>query len=125
MKSICVAFCFLVLSVGFAHARSGYEMLQACESAEHVMRKVGDNVLLLNTPDVNKCWGFMEAVEQYSTLADQTGRTFLNSCPPLTGINTTQVLRIFTTYARKHPEELSVIAAAVAYNAMADAFPCK
>ena len=42
------------------------------------------------------------------------------------GLATTQVLRIFIKYAaRSHPEKLGLPAAAVALNAMADAFFCE
>ena len=41
------------------------------------------------------------------------------------GLATTQVLQIFIKYARSHPETLGLPAAAVALNAMADAFPCE
>jgi Rap1a immunity proteins len=34
-------------------------------------------------------------------------------------------VRLFVDYANAHPEKLNLPAAAVAYNAMADAFPCK
>jgi hypothetical protein len=35
------------------------------------------------------------------------------------------VVRIFVDYARAHPEKMERRAAAIAYNAMADAFPYK
>jgi hypothetical protein len=65
----------------------------------------------------------MLAVQQYSILADHDGKTFLGACPK-PDTTTTQVLRIFIKYARAHPEKLGLPAAAVAFNAMADAFPC-
>jgi len=84
----------------------------------------GDKIYLPPGNDVNQCWGFMSAVQQYATLADQSGKPFLNACP---GPNTTltQIIRVFTNYAGAHPEKLDSKAAAVVYNAMTDAFPCK
>ena len=66
----------------------------------------------------------MEAVQQYATLADQDGKTLLDSCP---GPDTTmtEIIRVFVNYGKAHPEKLNLNAAAMAYNAMADAFPCK
>jgi hypothetical protein len=65
----------------------------------------------------------MLAVQQYSTLADQNGTALLGACPrPDT--TTTQVLRTFIEYAHSHPEKLDSPAAVVAFNAMANAFPC-
>lgn len=37
---------------------------------------------------------------------------------------TTQVLHVFVHYAEAHPDKMDLPAAAVAFNAMADAFPC-
>jgi len=98
-------------------------MLHACENLERGMHVEGTNVYLMPSPDVNQCWGFMSAVQQYSTLADQDDQRLLNSCPsPET--TTVQVIRVFTKYATAHPEKLHLNAAAVAYGAMADEFPC-
>jgi hypothetical protein len=58
------------------------------------------------------------------SLADHDGKTLLGACPK-PDTTTTQVLRIFIEYARVHPEKLGLPAAAVAFNAMADAFPCE
>ena len=73
---------------------------------------------------MNQCWGFMSAVHQYSTLADREGRPLLGSCPPPDATEI-QIIRVFVDYANAHPDKLKLRAAAVAYNAMADAFPCK
>ncbi len=70
------------------------------------------------------CWGFMIAVQQYSTLADRNGKTLLNSCPP-PDVKLSDIVRTFVNYAQSHPDKLNLSAAAIAYNAMADAFPCK
>lgn len=84
----------------------------------------GDTIYLPPGNDVGQCWGFMTAVLEYAMLADKDGKTLLNACPdPDTTVP--QVIGIFVKYARSHPEKLNLRAAAVAYNAMADAFPCK
>ena len=88
------------------------------------MRVSGKDVYLPPRPDVNQCWGFMSAVQQYAALADQDGKTLLDACPSADS-TTLQIVRTFTSYARAHPEKLSLEAAAVAYNAMRDRFPCK
>lgn len=107
-----------------ANAQSAGEMLRACEALEQGMRVVGGHPYLPRRPDVQQCWGSMEAVQQYATLAGQDGKQLLNACPgPDT--KTTDIARVFINYAGAHPEKLELKAAAVAYNAMADAFPCK
>lgn len=107
-----------------ARAQTAGELLNACELLESGMHVERDRVFLPPGADVARCWGFMEAVREYSALADKDGKTLLHSCPPEDG-STTLVLRLFVEYARAHPEKLNLPAAAVAFNAMADAFPCK
>lgn len=104
-------------------AQTAGEMLKACEIAQRGMHVEGSHVFLPPGADVNQCWGFIEAVQEYSMLADQDGRTLLHACPPEAGM-TTQVLRVFIDYARAHPDKMHLPAAAVAFNAMADAFSC-
>jgi hypothetical protein len=56
-------------------------------------------------------------------LADQAGSRLLGACPAA-DTKTTQIVDVFVKYANAHRENLNAPAAAVAYNAMADAFPC-
>ena len=99
-------------------------MLRACEILQRGMNIEGETVYLPPGEDVHQCWGFMSAVQEYSTLADQDGKTLLDACPnPDT--TTVQIIHVFINYANAHSEKLGLKAAAVAYNAMADAFPCK
>jgi hypothetical protein len=113
----------LVWSGTTAHAETAKELLHVCELLQRGMHVEGTQVFLPPSSDVAQCWGFMLAVQQYSILADHDGKTLLGACPK-PDTTTTQVLRIFIKYARAHPEKLGQPAAAVAFNAMADAFPC-
>jgi hypothetical protein len=124
MKSVAVGLSLMALLIAPAWAQTAGEMLKACEIAQRGMHVEGPQVFLLPGTDVNQCWGFMEAVQEYSTLADQDGKRLLGACAPEDG-RTTQVLQAFIDYARAHPEKMGLPAAAVAFNAMADAFPCK
>ena len=65
----------------------------------------------------------MAAAQQFSALADQNGKPLLNWCAP-EDTKQSDIVRIFVDM-RAHPDKVNLIAAAVAYNAMADAFPCK
>jgi hypothetical protein len=123
MRAFCAALC-LLLSAPLAHAQSAGEMLRSCEILQRGMHVEGSSVFLPPDVDARQCWGFMSAVQQFTTLADQNGKTFLNSCPPA-DTKLSDVIRIFVDYARSHPDKMNLKAAAVAYNAMADAFPCK
>jgi hypothetical protein len=116
----------LLALVGFGipvQAQTATELLHVCELLQRGMHVQGAQVFIPPGSDVAQCWGFMLAVQQYSILADHEGKTLLGACPK-PDTTTTQVLRIFIDYARSHPEKLGLPAAAVALNAMADAFPC-
>jgi Rap1a immunity proteins len=126
-RSIMLAFLgtlFVGIFCGIADAQNGEKMLQACEILQRGSHVEGDTIYLPPGNDVNQCWGFMSAVQQYSTLADRDGRPLLSACPPPDATQA-QIIRVFIEYARGHPDKLNLRAAAVAFNAMADAFPCK
>jgi hypothetical protein len=127
MKSAISVIVALFTSIGIgtlAQAQTARELLHVCELLQSGIYVEGSQVFIPPGSDVAQCWGFMLAVQQYSILADHDGKTFLGACPrPDT--TTTQVLRIFIDYARSHPDKLRLPAAAVAFNAMADAFPCE
>jgi Rap1a immunity proteins len=64
----------------------------------------------------------MGAVQDFSGAVDyETGKRLLGSCPgPKT--NLTQLIRVFTNYARTHPQELHEKASLLVYRAMLEAF---
>jgi hypothetical protein len=99
-------------------------MLHACELLSRGMHVEKGVVYIPPSPEANQCWGFIESAQQYSTLADQEGKQLLDACPG-EDTQTTDILKVFVDYARKHPEKLKLKAAAAAYNAIADAFPCQ
>jgi hypothetical protein len=105
-----------------AHSDSGDELLQACEALERTARISGDMIQLPNRTDVHRCWGYMSAVQDFSVVTNN-GTRLLKSCP---GPNTTltQLIRVFTNYARTHPQELHDKASVLVLSAMAQAFPC-
>jgi Rap1a immunity proteins len=125
MRTSCAVFCLLCAFPALALAQNTGDMLHACELLERGIHVDNSGKVYIPAgPELNQCWGFIKAVQQYATLADQNGKTLLDSCPdPET--DTTEVLHVFLRYARAHPEKLRLGAAALAYNAMADAFPCK
>jgi len=116
--------CFVFLAGSPASAESAREMLQACEMLQRGMHIEGQTIYIPPSARVNQCWGFIEAVQEYSSLAGQNGKTLLDACPG-ENITTVDVLHEFVSYLQKHPEKLDLKAAAAAYNAMVDAFPCK
>lgn len=117
--SVCFWRCLVVGLRALRRRRKCFERANYCK-----LECTSSEIRLPPGNDVNQCWGFMTAVLEYETLTDTDGKTLLNACPdPDTTIP--QVIGIFVKYARSHPEKLNLRAAAVAYNAMADAFPSK
>jgi len=105
-----------------AHSETGNGLLQACEALEREIRISGRDVQLPERADVHICWGYMGAVQDFSVMVDD-GKTLFRSCPgPKTTL--TQLIRVFTNYARTHPQELHEKASRVVYRAMLSAFPC-
>jgi Rap1a immunity proteins len=122
--ALSLAVSLMLVPEALARAEGADKMLRACEILSRGMHVEGDTVYLPPGADVNQCWGFMSAVQEYSMLADHDGKTFLRACPP-PDTTTVQIIQVFIKYANAHPEKLKLKAAAVAFNAMADAFPCR
>jgi Ssp1 endopeptidase immunity protein Rap1a len=65
----------------------------------------------------------MSAVQDLSGAEDETGKRLLGYCPdPKTTLS--QFIRVFTNYARAHPQELHELAPVLIVRAMQLAFPC-
>jgi len=124
VRSFFATLFLLAVACSTAHAQTAGEMLRSCEILQRNAHIEGDSVFLPPDIDARQCWGFMAAVQQFSALADQSGKPLLNWCTP-EDTKQSDIVRIFVDYARAHPDKMNLIAAAVAYNAMADAFPCK
>ena len=107
-----------------ARSETGSTLLQACEALEREARILdGDRVWLPDRTDVYTCWGYMGAVQDFSNVTiDQAKKPLLNSCPP--SMQLTQLIRVFTNYARTHPQDLHEKASLLVYRAMLSAFPC-
>ena len=107
-----------------ARSETGNGLLQACEALEREALIEGDSIQLPAKTDVHECWGYMGAAQDFSAMVNnQTGKRLLNSCPgPKTTL--TQLVRVFTNYAKAHPQELHEKASLLVYRAMLNAFPC-
>jgi len=124
ISALCLALGLLLASSAVAGAQSAGEMLHACEFLQRGMHVEKDKIYYPASGEASKCWGFVIAVAQYAMIADQNGKTLLGACPGA-DMTPVEVIRIFVDYANAHPEKQELPAAAAAYNAMADAFPCK
>jgi hypothetical protein len=111
-------------SAPMAYAQNAKQMLQACEALQRGIRSANGSIYLPPAPEVNQCWGFMEAVQQYATLTDQDGRPLLDACPGADK-TLTDIIGAFVAYAKAHLDEQQEKAAVMAYEAMVHAFPCR
>lgn len=120
----CSVICLITVSGPLARAQSASKMLSACEILQRGMHVEQTTVYLPPGGDAHQCWGYMNSVLDYSVLANQDGKPILGAC---VSAETTviDVIRLFVRYANAHRDKLNLSAAAIAYNAMAEAFPCK
>ena len=101
------------------------ELLSACEDFErNVKDKGGGQLSLPLKGDVYTCFGFMNAIQDLSVLLNSDTTRLLGSCPPPSS-RVSQLIRVFTNYARTHPERLHEKAGDVAILALQNAFPCR
>jgi hypothetical protein len=83
VASICALLCIGLIFSSFACAQNAGEMLQACEALERSIQIRGNNIVLPGGGDINRCWGFMSAVQQFSVLVDPKWKAvskFLSTC---------------------------------------------
>jgi Rap1a immunity proteins len=111
---------------------SADNMLLACEQFEriaHIDNDGGVSVLLeaslksVTGTDSLICWGFLGAMHQVSYWKNHD-TPLLGVCLPKES-TLIQLARVFTAFARSHPEQLHEQAAAVVLRAFQSAFPCK
>jgi Rap1a immunity proteins len=104
---------------------SGEGMLAACEELERTIRPTGGDWVNFTSRDAGECWAFVGAMQQVSRFTDPTNRSALSgTClPPDSTL--TQLIRVFTSFARAHPEVLHERPAQVVLWAFQSAFPCQ
>ena len=111
-------------SVSPAQAVTGQELLRQCEALERGALVSGETVQLPKSQDAATCWVYMGALQDLTaTVEEEGGPSLIGSCvPPET--TRMQLVRAFTTYARKHRADLDLRATALVIPALSQAFPC-
>ena len=105
-----------------AHAMgSAREVADDCRSLLRATIGSGKEIRIPFTKKALVCWGYMQAMQDLSVLADEHGRRFMGACPPQ---RTTllALIQTFVSYALSH--ELPDNAALAVTRALHDAFPC-
>jgi hypothetical protein len=72
-----VAFAWSAGAVENAHELAGY-----CQSLERGAKGAGRHVYIPGTREALTCWGYMQAMQDLSVLADENGHRIMGACPP-------------------------------------------
>jgi hypothetical protein len=104
---------------------SANELLSSCERFLGAVRLQGDQFSIQNNdPNAHQCWSYIQAFQELSAIVDEGAKvTITQACPPAasTGV---RMVRVFVSYAQKHPENLHERAGLMVLNAFRTAFPC-
>jgi hypothetical protein len=114
-----VAFAWSAAAVENAHELAGY-----CQSLEHGAKGAGRHIYIPSTREALTCWGYMQAMQDLSVLADENGHRIMGACPP-EQTTTLHLIRSFVRYARAHRSELPGNAVVAVFRALREAYPCR
>src|SRR6266702_3903978 len=107
-----------------AHAMAiARELADDCRTLLKAKRGAGEQIQIPFTKKALVCWGYMQAMQDLSVLADEDGRRIMEACPPR---RTTllKLIQAFVSYAHSHTDELPNNAALAVTRALQEAFPC-
>jgi len=128
MKYACILSIGLVATVAFARSAAAIEnadeLAGYCQSLERGAKGAGRHIYIPSTPEALTCWGYMQAMQDLSVLADENGDRIMGACPP-EQTTTLQLIRSFAGYARAHRSELQGNAVVVVFRALREAYPCR
>jgi len=114
-----VAFAWSAAAVENAHELAGY-----CQSLERGAKGDGRHLYIPHTREALTCWGYMQAMQDLSVLADEEGHRIMGACPPEQTM-TLQLIHSFVRYARAHGGELQGNAVVAVFRALREAYPCR
>jgi hypothetical protein len=114
-----VAFAWSAAAIENADELAGY-----CQSLERGAKGAGRHIYIPSTREALTCWGYMQAMQDLSVLADENGRRIMGACPP-EQTTTLQLIRSFVRYARAHRSELSDNAVVAVFRALRGTYPCR
>jgi hypothetical protein len=118
----------LVATVAFAWSAAaiekGDELAAYCQSLERGAKGAGRHVYIPNTREALTCWGYMQAMQDLSVLADEEGHRIMGACPP-EQTTTLQLIQSFIRYARAHRTKLQGNAVMAVFRALREAYPCR
>jgi hypothetical protein len=118
----------LIATVAFAWNASaietGDELAAYCQSLGRGAKGAGRHIYIPSTREALTCWGYMQAMQDLSVLADENGDRIMAACPP-EETTTLQLIRSFVRYARAHRSELPGNAVVAVFRALRRDYPCR
>jgi len=112
----------LIAAAGPAQAMTERELLNSCDAALRTMK--GSEVHLSIAPAGQRCWNYMEAMQDMVALGDEGGHRLLGICVPEDG-RTENLVRTFASYAHAHRDDLDSRSSVVVLYALQEKFPCR
>jgi hypothetical protein len=123
----------VALHVVPANAKTAGDLLISCEALERGLVVQGDRVTF--PPQGDECWHYLAALQDLTNGVDNDGAPLFLSgiCTPTAStpgkwmvsiVNLPQLIRVFTAYARRNPNQLHAPGAYVVVLALREAFPC-
>jgi hypothetical protein len=100
------------------------ELAAYCQSLDRGAKGAGRHIYIPRTREALTCWGYMQAMQDLSVLADENGRRIMGACPP-EQTTTLQLIRSFVRYARAHRRQLPGNAVVAVFRAVRRAYPCR
>jgi hypothetical protein len=103
---------------------SGEGLLEACEELGRSLKPKGGDQVFFTGINASICWGFMGAMQRVANYGDPvTQKGQFGAClPPESSL--TQLIRVFTAFAKAHPQRLHEQPDRVVIEAFQSAFPC-
>jgi hypothetical protein len=118
----------LIATVVFAWSaaamENAHELARYCQELERGAKGAGRHIHIPRTPEALTCWGYMQAMQDLSLLADEEGHRIMGACPPEQA-TTLQLIQSFVRYARAHRSELPGNAVVVVFRALREVYPCR
>src|SRR5262249_20719039 len=119
----------LVVTVAFAWSAAAAvanarELADYCQSLERDAEGTRRQVYIPRTSEALTCWGYMQAMQDLSVLADEEGHRIMGACPP-EQTTTLQLIQSVGRQAPAHPTELQLNAVVAVFRALREAYPCR
>jgi Ssp1 endopeptidase immunity protein Rap1a len=127
MRYVRILLIGLVAIVAFAWSAAAIEnadeLARYCQSLDRGAKGAGRHIYIPSTREALTCWGYMQAMQDLSVLAEENGHRIMGACPP-EQTTTLQLIRSFVRYARAHRSELTDNAILAVFRALRGAYPC-